>query len=130
MGTKKTSIDMNEIKLNLNLDDDYRALDKLGLVVLDLTVGNGKIKDILNEVGRDILDLREQDFPEDLRPDFLWIRGAITEKATPKSTGNFAAASGSMPYKKASIVAERICLLYEEVRTHCCQSRPLAGHRA
>ena len=136
MQTKKTNSEVVEIKVNFDLDDGYRALDKLALVVHDLAVGKGRIKDLLFEVGRDILDLREKDFPEDLRSDFLWIREAITEKPAKmetvpkdgeiiqKSTGSFVSTLRSMRNEKASIIAERICLLYEEVRIHCYQSRP------
>ncbi len=142
MQTMKINKEVVGIKVTRDLDDGYRTLDKLALVVFDLEVGKGKIKDLLYEVEGDILDLREKDFPKDLRSDFLWIREAIAEnnpkmKTLPKdgkmvqvSTGNFGAALRSMRNEKASIVAERICLLYEEVRIHCCQTHPLAGNLA
>ena len=134
MQTMKINKEVVGIKVSPDLDDGYRTLDKLALVVFDLEVGEGKIKDLLYEVGGDILDLREKDFPEDLRSDFLWIREAITEqnpkmetfpedgKMVQVSSGNFGAALRSMRNKKAAIIAERICLLYEEVRIHCCQN--------
>ena len=78
MQTKRTIGELVEIRVNLDSADGYRALDKLALVVNDLVVGKEKIDDLLNEVGRDILDLNEIDFPEDLRSEFLWIREAIT----------------------------------------------------
>ena len=138
MQTKRTIGELVEIRVNLDSADGYRALDKLALVVNDLVVGKEEIDYLLNEVGRDILDLNEIDFPENLRPEFLWIRESITGNQvkmkivpaegniTRRSTGTFAAASRSMGSKKASIIVDRICLLYEEVRTHCYQSRLMA----
>ena len=137
MQARRINSELVEILVNLDSADGFRALDKLALVVNDLVVGKEEIDDLLNEVGRDILALNEIDFPENLRPEFLWIREAITGnqvkmKIVPaegniprRSTGTFVATSRSMGSKKASIILDRICRLYEEVRTHCYQSRPI-----
>lgn len=131
----ENSDDEVEIKVNLDLDDRYRAFNKLALVVHDLAVGKGKITDRLYEVGPEILSLNEKNFPEDLRSDFRWIRKMLTDKPAKmitipqggkmvqKSTGTLGATLRFMRHDKASIIAERIFLLYEEVGANLSQSQ-------
>jgi hypothetical protein len=89
------------------------ALEKLGLAIYELTVGEGDIKSRLRKAYRHMSALSESNFPEDLKKDWNSIKNRLTQRAseykdTPYDEGSFKATMFRMHRKTASKIAADI----------------------
>ena len=109
------------------------ALQKLELSVNDLAIGSGNIKGRLTAIFREHLHvLREDDFPDNLRDDWIRIKNKITSKG-PLFDNDGKVAIGSldrtlkgMRMHTASDIASMILLLSEKLRAQLEEASSLS----
>ena len=99
------------------------ALEKLGLAIYDLTVGEEDIKQRLSGVTKYLAVLSENDFPESLRGDWNSIISRLTKKeslvkGTKYDEGNFEATLFGMHKSTASKIAVEIVNIHEQLVGH------------
>ncbi|PTL36452.1 hypothetical protein CLG94_03585 [Candidatus Methylomirabilis limnetica] len=64
----------------MNGDAGY-ALKKLDLAILLLATGRGDVRSrLLNAFHAELAVVQDSDFPDNLRPDWLWIKQCLTRK--------------------------------------------------
>ena len=101
----------------------FSALETLYRAQRILVTHPGKIKDRLFEAFIELVPLSGQDFPEELREDFTWIRQTLTKNPAKivngKSTGRMGATIPFMRINKAVEVAERIQYIIARLEDIC-----------
>jgi len=96
------------------------ALEKLGLAVYELTIGEGNIKSRLRSAIRYLSAVYEKDFPEELRKDWRSIKKRLTKreskyKNTQFDEGRFEATIFPMHKKTGSKIAADIVDLHSRL---------------
>jgi len=96
------------------------AIEKLGLAIYEMTVGEGDIKSRLRTAFRMISAISEKDFPEELAKDWVSIKKRLTQrdsdyKDTPYDEGSFEATMFRMHRKTASKIAADIVDLHSRL---------------
>jgi len=96
------------------------ALEKLGLAIYEMTVGEGDVKSRLRNAFRHMSAVSEKDFPEELKKDWRSIRKRLTKresnyKNTPFDEGRFEATIFRMHKKTASKIAADIVDLHSRL---------------
>lgn len=67
-------------ELNMNGDAGY-ALKKLDLAILLLATGRGDVRSrLLNAFHAELAVVQDSDFPDNLQPNWLWIKQRLTRK--------------------------------------------------
>ena len=102
------------------MGDSSYALEKLGLAIYEMTVGEGDIRSRLRTTFRQMCAISEKDFPEELMKDWVSIINRLTKrvsdlKDTPYDEGNFEATLFRMRRKTASKIAADIVDLHSRL---------------
>jgi hypothetical protein len=88
------------------------AVEKLGTAVRLLAVSPGDVRSRLKHAGREILILKADDFPGELRRDYEWIRHQLTRYEAKAGEGTLIATMERIKNTTGSKIAERIVELH------------------
>lgn len=83
-----------------------------------MCTGRGDVRDRLKGAAVVLIALREEDFPEHLRKDFIWIRTQVSryKSQIPEYEGNIDATMRRIKNVTGERIAERIFKLYSDIQ--------------